>query len=580
MRKWISLVFTATFLIGCATPTVPTSTAPPAAYLAPIRFDDAGALFAQPINVRMQGIGQRDFVLRLRVDLSGGSEGMLQDFTYRGSVRVAPRPDGRTTFAIYVDSIDGSVSARGQAKRIEVKESGLSQQIFESVHNLDNTFYEISFPLLNTLLDAGQPGTTRQERDVGRLLALTTLSENIWPLYPVRKSRLAVGTSIWPETPREFSQLFESEMIPAMARSSQFRELFNRLPANQRGGMSNYDQFMQAFGATLTNMFRGADTTFGGRISGSRVWNGQEVLESVGPVRASITIGSGSNTVAMRMTGNNHMLIDPYSGVTVRTEFSAALRLAMPGGQFIDGAQQISATISPQERGLRVSPLPSTPGSAAVAPRGDAPAGSTARRISEIYSEAIESIFTIRAGASQGSGFAIGRDVILTNRHVVESARDGTVDLVQNGTVVGRARIERLFDGAFDLAVLRVERPLNINPLTLARDLPSVGTEVLIIGSPIGLEGSITGGIVSQLRVISRAGYVQVDAAINPGNSGGPVFDRLGRVIGIATMRLEPSRTDGRTVVGIGFALSSETVRELLASARVLSLAASNKNME
>ncbi len=571
----VSLAILVTFLLGCAAPVAPTTTAPPAAYLTPIRFDDAGSVFAQPINVRMQGIGRRDFDLRIRVDLSGGADGLIQDFNYRGSVRTAPRPDGRTTFSIYVESIDGVVSARGQGKRIEVRETGLSQQIFESVHNLDNTFHEISFPLLNTLLDARRDSARIQERDAGRFLALQTLSENIWPLYPVRRSRLAVGTSIWPETPREFIQLFESEMIPAIARSPQFREIFDRLPATERRGISNYDQFVSAVGGAMTSMFRGSDTSFGGRITGARIWNGQDVLESSGPVRATLTLGTGSNSAAARLAGNNHMLIDPFSGITLRTEFSAAIRIAAPGGQSIDGAQQISAMISPQERSLRIPAVVPTPGLTPVAPRGDVPAGGAARRISDIYSETIGSIFTVRADTSQGTGFAISRDTILTNRHVIEGARGGWVELTQNGALVSRAKVERVFDGANDLAVLKTERPLDLTPLSLARDLPSVGTEVLIIGSPIGLEGSITGGIVSQLRVIARAGYVQVDAAINPGNSGGPVFDRLGRVVGIATMRIEPSRTGGSTerpVIGIGFALSSETVLNLLSTARVSSI--------
>lgn len=569
MLRPILFAFAVVFLTGCVTPSIPTSTSAPAPYLSGIRFDDSSTVFAQPINVRMQGIARRDFNLRLRIDLRDAPEGMLQDITYRGSVRTAPRPDGRITFSIYVDSIDGGISVRGQPQRIDVRATGLSQLVFESVHNLDNTLHELSLPLLNVLIEEERRGALRQQHNAARLRALLTLSENVWPLFPVRKSRLAVGTSIWPETAHEMRHLFDNEMVPALSRSQQMRDFFNNLSAAQGHGVGNYEAFVSELGAGLAAMFASPDSEFGGRITGTRVWNGQEVLESVGPIRGTAFVGSGLDSAAIRINGSNHMLIDPFSGVTVRSEYSAAVRIAMSGGQVSNGTQQISVSIAQPERSLRVSPRPSTSGSQLVDPRGDVPAGGTARRISEIYSESIGSIFTVRAGASQGTGFAISRDVILTNRHVVENARDGRVDLVQNGAVVARARIERTFDGAFDLAILRSERPLDISPLALAQDLPAVGTEVLIIGSPIGLEGSITGGIVSQLRVIARAGYVQVDAAINPGNSGGPVFDRLGRVVGIATMRLEPGQTGGRGVVGIGFALSSETVRELLASARV-----------
>jgi putative serine protease PepD len=577
MAGRLLFVLLASLLAGCAAPSVPVATAPPPPYLAPIRFDDSGTAFAQPINVRMQAAGRRDFMLRLRMDASAVPDGFVQDFTYRGSVRTAARSDGRTAFAIYVDAIDGAVSAGvgAGAQRMEVRENGLSQPILESVHNLDNTFHEFSLPLLTTFLEADRSGAVGRDRDAGRLLALKTLSENLWPLFPVRTSRLAAGASIWPESGREFGQLLEHELIPAMARSPQFREMFDRTPASQRGGIQDYQQFMRHIGAAATAMFRGSDMTFGGRISGARVWNGQDVLESAGPVRATFAVGSGTNAISARMSGDNHVLIDPYSGITVRTEFSVSMRLAASGGRGFDVTQQISASVLPPENRIRIPAAPPA-ASATPSPRGDVPAGGTARRISDIYASSIGSIFTVRAGGSIGSGFAVGRDLVLTNRHVVDGHAGEFVDLEQNGARVVRARVERVFDGAFDLAVLRTERPLDAAPLELARDLPAIGTEVLIVGSPVGLDGSISGGIVSQLRVIARAGYVQVDAAINPGNSGGPVFDRLGRVIGIATMRLEPGRaagSDGRPIIGIGFALSSETVRDLLASARVSSRA-------
>jgi S1-C subfamily serine protease len=562
------------FLSSCTAPGVPVATAPSRPYLEPIRLDDSGLAFAEPISVRMQGTGRRDFTLRMRMDLLDVGKGLSADLTYRGSVRTAARPDNRSEFAIYVDAIDGAVSFGGPTpslpQRVELRERDLSQQVFGSIHNTDNSFHQINLPLLALL--AEQPGrpASRGEVEMVRLFALKMLSDNIWPLLPIRKARLAVGEDVWPTSYSAWRDLLDREYIPALSRSPQFREMFDRYPARERGGFNDFDSYMRNFGEVLSAVFGGGDTTFGGRISGTRVWNGQDVLEAAGPVRMTLSIGSGASAVAGRVNGENHLLIDPYAGITVRSEYSVAARVVAANARSIDVIQQISSTISPPPNSLRI-PVASA---AAVAspPRGDVPGGRVPRRISEIYSTSIGAIYTVSTGSNMGSGFAVGRDLVLTNRHVVEGRAGGWVDLVQGGRRVTRARVEKVFDGAFDLALLRTEHPLEVVPLELARDLPAIGTEVLIIGSPVGLEGSITGGLVSQLRPLSRASYIQVDAALNPGNSGGPVFDRLGRVIGMATMRLEPGASGaagGRPVIGIGFALSSETIRELLASARI-----------
>ena len=88
------------------------------------------------------------------------------------------------------------------------------------------------------------------------------------------------------------------------------------------------------------------------------------------------------------------------------------------------------------------------------------------------------------------------------------------------------------------------------------------GEEILIIGSPRGLEGSLTRGLVSQLRTVENIPLLQIDAAVNPGNSGSPVFDRTGRVIGIVFLGGDKAMG----VAGINFAISAEAIRSALAS--------------
>jgi S1-C subfamily serine protease len=166
-----------------------------------------------------------------------------------------------------------------------------------------------------------------------------------------------------------------------------------------------------------------------------------------------------------------------------------------------------------------------------------------------------------------GSGFVFDRrGHIVTNYHVVEGAdelqvtfADGTMDSAE---VVG-------VDPSNDLAVIRVEvsgSRLAALPLGNSEEL-RVGRYVVAIGNPFGLQQTLTTGVVSSLgRVIESPDgrfigeIIQTDAAINPGNSGGPLLDLEGRVIGVNSAILSPSRASA----GIGFAIPSNTVQRVV----------------
>jgi serine protease Do len=92
-------------------------------------------------------------------------------------------------------------------------------------------------------------------------------------------------------------------------------------------------------------------------------------------------------------------------------------------------------------------------------------------------------------------------------------------------------------------------------------DAVEVGQDVIAIGSPLGLEGTVTRGIVSGLRSLGKIPLVQIDAAINPGNSGGPLLDASGQVIGVNTLKLRPS-----TAESLGFAIGVDHVKALFGS--------------
>ena len=189
----------------------------------------------------------------------------------------------------------------------------------------------------------------------------------------------------------------------------------------------------------------------------------------------------------------------------------------------------------------------------------------------EIAEQLQRSTVVVRVGRSGGSGFVATREGwVITNFHVVQGFRQQRVTLTYPNGRQAQARV-LAYDRAHDLALLAPHSPVEAPPLPLADpDGIRVGQTVLAYGSPFGLDGTLTQGIVSARRDIPRSGgetvegLIQTDAPINPGNSGGPLVNSRGRVIGVNTMIL--SRTGGSN--GIGFAMPANYVSELVAEVR------------
>jgi serine protease Do len=158
-----------------------------------------------------------------------------------------------------------------------------------------------------------------------------------------------------------------------------------------------------------------------------------------------------------------------------------------------------------------------------------------------------------------GSGFIMSRDgYILTNNHVVEDANQIKVKLANgkeyDGKVVGQ-------DPKTDLALVKIDGASDLHALTLGNsDELKVGSWVVAIGSPFGLEQTVTAGIVSAKgRVIGSGPYdnfIQTDASINPGNSGGPLINTKGEVVGINTAIIASGK-------GIGFAIPVNMAKDI-----------------
>jgi putative serine protease PepD len=211
--------------------------------------------------------------------------------------------------------------------------------------------------------------------------------------------------------------------------------------------------------------------------------------------------------------------------------------------------------------------LPAAPG--AVAP------DARSRAVRQIYAATSKSVVQVRVsegGATgSGTGFVIDSDgTIVTNAHVVSGAVDVQVRFDDNRAGVDAEVLGR--DESSDLAVLRVDssNTQNVKPLALAdSDAVRVGDLAVAIGYPLGLERTVTAGIISGVGRAIKApnGFsidkvIQTDAPINPGNSGGPLLDGAGRVIGVNSQIATAGGGGGN--VGIGFAVPSNTVRQVV----------------
>ena len=209
------------------------------------------------------------------------------------------------------------------------------------------------------------------------------------------------------------------------------------------------------------------------------------------------------------------------------------------------------------------------------------PAGSVAGVAAEVLPSVVQIKVETGEGGGTGSGFVLDNDgFIVTNNHVVAGANSSGVTVsFSDGTTTG-ARVVGT-SGSYDLAVLKVDAT-GLNPLPLGNsDSVVVGDPVIAIGSPLGLSGTVTSGIVSAkdrpVTAGDRSGddsayinAIQTDAAINPGNSGGPLVNLDGEVVGvnsaIATVGGSLGGQSGN--IGVGFAIpinqARRTVEQLI----------------
>jgi hypothetical protein len=239
-------------------------------------------------------------------------------------------------------------------------------------------------------------------------------------------------------------------------------------------------------------------------------------------------------------------------------------------GGWIMGGLALAVVVWMQFRPRPALPPPAPP-AAAVAPAAlPAPpspqAPARAASLEEVVSKGIGAVVVVETSRGRGSAFFVSGDTLLTNFHVVNGS--SYVTIRRSGGETATA-----FVGAtasdYDLAVLKLSGPVADHQVTLPLGSAAslrAGQEVIAIGSPLGLQNSVTRGIVSSVRQMGLVTVVQTDAAINHGNSGGPLLDRLGNAIGINTFILNNSNVPGVLggSQGMNFAVSIDHAKALL----------------
>lgn len=182
---------------------------------------------------------------------------------------------------------------------------------------------------------------------------------------------------------------------------------------------------------------------------------------------------------------------------------------------------------------------------------------SAGKDFSGIIEDVIKSVVTIKTDVSQGTGFIItDSGYAITNAHVLTGGRE-LISISYDQKILDTDFIG--YDETYDIALLKVQEGYDYLELADSDEI-QIGEKVIAIGNPLGLQFSVSEGIIS---AINRAGingvnaYIQTDAALNPGNSGGPLINTQGKVVGINNFKIGGGEN-------LGFALESNYIEEVV----------------
>jgi putative serine protease PepD len=251
---------------------------------------------------------------------------------------------------------------------------------------------------------------------------------------------------------------------------------------------------------------------------------------------------------------------------------AGALAIAVVSAGIGGGVALVAKPDRPTGGGTQITAAPSVPAASL-------PAGSVEQVAAKVVPSVVKLETDMGRASEEGSGIILSTDgLILTNNHVVEAAKgqgDTTITFADGRTskftVVGT-------DPSSDIAVVKADNVTDLTPITIGSSANlKVGQDVVAIGSPLGLEGTVTTGIISALnRPVAAGGdirnqntvldAIQTDAAINPGNSGGALVNMNGELVGVnsAIATLGGDSADAQSgSIGLGFAIPIDQAKRI-----------------
>lgn len=265
----------------------------------------------------------------------------------------------------------------------------------------------------------------------------------------------------------------------------------------------------------------------------------------------------GADTVQLKDTAaiSGRILAEKADALVVDVGYTA---LVIPRSAILG----ISRTATATNAGVAAAALPGAGSFYSAAARG-----SGVREVSALVKQVGEAVVQVKTPGGLGSGFFINEDgYLITNFHVIEGETEISVEVYhQRDGQLSRETYKQVkivaINKFHDLALLQIQdrHQSKFKSVSLgSADALNVGDGVFAVGSPLGLERTVTQGILStKTRQLEGELYLQTSTQINPGNSGGPLFNLAGEVVGVTNMKI----TFGE---GLGFAIPVELVKSFL----------------
>lgn len=342
-----------------------------------------------------------------------------------------------------------------------------------------------------------------------------------------------------------------SGVFPANANIALNRANTDILPALERGiavhGSNDYMKklikLMESFRSSLNWQSSVSFTDY-------RLRDGVEYARFSGGLSGSFRNNEDNSVTSFQSDGPVEVLIDTVTGAERSRNFPLKLTIRDHNNVVLD-----MKTVAVQD--IQLSPPVTTRTTTPAVAQGIQPSDDI---VSSAYRTALGSVVDVLAAESEGAGFAVRKDLIVTTARAVGSSK--LVRVILGDGQSRKAEVVAV-DAKLDLALIRISGPATLIPLTIDSDPPAVGNRLLMIGSPTDLQGALTTGVVSAIRKLDGVDVVQVDAPINTGNDGSPVINLAGQVIGI----LSTSLTTKSGLKGLGIAVSASEINRLIAKA-------------